>query len=150
MGGIKAELQHKILELIAKLSKLEYYALEAFKNEPEILHEFQFNKVNALYQYKLGFFVDAFIIHSLANAEYNAALTAVGMPATLLTEIRTLIEAAAGLEISHEKFKRIRIMRTRLRIKDMNELYDFYEKVKLAAQIIYADKPIEAELFEIK
>jgi hypothetical protein len=38
-------------------------------------------------------------------------------------------------------------MRTRLRIKDMNALYDFYEKVRLAAQIIYADKPEVAGVF---
>jgi len=147
MASINDDLKRKVTETIAKLSKLEYYALEAFKDDTEILHEFQFNKVNSLYQYKVSFIIDAFIIHSLASEEYNVALTAVGMPATLLTEIRALLFEVGALELNHEKFKRIRIMRTRLRIKDMNELFDFYEKVRLAALIIYADKPEVAGVF---
>jgi hypothetical protein len=147
MASVKSDLQQKVLEVIAHLSKLEYYALDAFKNDPEILHEFQFNKVNSLYQYKVSFIIDGFVIQSLAYNEYNAPLTAVGMPATLLIQLTNLLQEAATLEISHEKFKRIRIMRTRLRIKDMNALYDFYEKVRLAAQIIYADKPEVAGVF---
>jgi hypothetical protein len=147
MASVKSDLQQKVLEVIAHLSKLEYYALDAFKNDPEILHEFQFNKVNSLYQYKVSFIIDGFVIQSLAYNEYNAPLTAVGMPATLLIQLTNLLQEAATLEISHEKFKRIRIMRTRLRIKDMNELFDFYEKVRLAALIIYADKPEVAGVF---
>jgi hypothetical protein len=51
------------------------------------------------------------------------------------------------MELTHEKFKRTRIKRTRLRIKDMNQLFDYYDNVRKAAQVIYSDNPIEAELF---
>jgi hypothetical protein len=41
------------------------------------------------------------------------------------------------------------VMCTPLRAKDLNQLYDFYKKVRLAAIIIYADIPICIALFEM-
>jgi hypothetical protein len=148
MRIIKGDLDQKVIELIAKVNEVEFYALKAFKDDTEVLHEFQFNKVNRTEQYSFNFIAGVFTIYSFAGNEYNAELTSAGMPPTLLTELRALGEAVIRLEFDHEKFKRIRIRRTRLRIKDMNQLFDYRDAVRKAAQIIYADKPEISGMFD--
>jgi hypothetical protein len=147
---IKGNLDLKVSELTAKVNEVEFYALKAFKDEPGILHEFQFNKVNRPDQYSKDFIINVYVIHLIAQQDYLAELTTAGMPPSLLTELDTIKSEVSQLELEHEKFKRTRIKRTRLRIKDMNELFDYYDTVRRAAQIIFVDNPIEAELFVIK
>ena len=149
MADIKDSLDKKVIELIAKVSELEFYVLKAFKDEPEVLHEFQFNKVNRLDQYSKDFIINVYLIQLIAQQDYLAELTTAGMPPTLLTELDTIKGEVAQMELAHEKFKRTRIKRTRLRIKDMNQLFDYYDTVRKAAQVIYTDNPIDAELFVI-
>ena len=150
MAGIKEKRDKKVLEMIAKVSEVEFYAIKAFYEEPEVLHEFQFNKVSRLDQYSLNFIIDISTIRSLATDDYNTELTNAGMPPTLLPQIEVLFDELTAMEMYHEKFKRIRIKRTRLRIKDMNELYVQTFAVSTAASVIFASKPETAGMFVIK
>jgi hypothetical protein len=83
----------------------------------------------------------------LAETDYNAELLAAGMPPAAPSELDTATEETAAFEIAHEKFKRTRIQRTRIRIKEMNQLFAINEEVRNAAQVIFADKPEVAGLW---
>ena len=147
MAGYKVALDNKITELIDKISVIEFYAEKAFKDDTEVLYEFQFNKVNRLAQYNVNFIINAHVIKLLAEDDYNAELLAAGMPPTAVTELDIVVGEAGACEIQHEKFKRTRIKRTRIRIKEMNKLFDMTEAVRKAANIIFAKKPEVAGLF---
>jgi len=148
MAGYREQLDKKITALIAKINIIEIFANIAFQAEPEVLYEFQFNRVNRPDQYNLNFIVNANVIKMLADVTYNAELTAAGMPPTAITDLENAVDEAASHEMYHEFFKRIRIQRTRIRIKEMNLLFDMTERVRKAALVIYADKPDDARLFQ--
>jgi len=147
MAGIMVKLNQHVVTLITHINALEFYAKRAFKDEPEILYEFQFNKVNRFEQYSLKFIVKVYVIMSLAEVDYNAELLAAGMPPNTLTDLETVLEEVTNHEIYHEKFKSIRIRRTRERIKEMNQLYEINEEVRQAAQVIFFSQPEVAGLF---
>lgn len=147
MAGYKVKLEKKVSELVSKISVIEFFATQAFENEPEVLYEFQFNKVNRPDQYNLGFIINAHVIKALADDDYNGELLVAGMQPTALTELEATLDETTSLEILHEKFKRTRIKHARIRVKEMNRLFDITDAVRKAANVIYVEKPETKRLF---
>jgi hypothetical protein len=145
--GIAEDLKKAVEKLIACVADVEYYANKAFENDKEVLYEFAFQKVQRPEQYNLNFIINCMVIRMIAEDDYEVELQAAGMPPTLPDDLGSRIEDAAGHEVNHEKFKRTRIKRTRLRIKAYNEIYKTAEAVYNAAQVMYRENPTVSNLF---
>ncbi len=112
-----------------------------------MLYEFGLAKVQRPEQYNLEFIVNSAVIRMLAEDDYETELQAAGMPPSLPNDLNSLISETAALEVSHEKFKRTRIKRTRLRIKAYNDIFKTAEAVYNAAQVIYRENTTVRDLF---
>jgi len=145
----KNNLDEAVERLIECIIDVEYFAEKAFADDKEVLHEFKFNQVNHPDYYNLQFIINCEVIYRLATEDYNAPLLAANMPPTLTTDLKNCLTETTEQEILHEKFKRTRLQRTRLRIKHYNEIYKMNEDVHNAAQCIYRLNDEVRDLFRL-
>lgn len=127
---------------------LEYYVKKAFANDTRTQKEFGFNLVAQARGRTLNQIMWLEVMKKVAQ-DYTAELTAVDMPASVITNLETAAHNIVQAEIEQEYYKRIRLRLTTQRMKKFNALYKTCKLVNSAAQIVFFDKKEEAGLFEI-
>ena len=149
LEGATAQVKEKTDAVLLQLDSLEYFVKKAFPGKARILHEFGFEKMrNANTSGTARFTVNAFTMLKLIP-DYEAALLAAGMPASLSSDLETATNQLAESEVEQEYHKRLRLRATGQRIDLFNELYEIYRLVNKAAHIIYRHSPAHAGLFDI-
>ncbi|MGE0634893.1 MAG: hypothetical protein AB7G44_13025 [Bacteroidia bacterium] len=127
---------------------LEYYVKKAFRDEPRTQKEFGFNLIKQARARTLNQIMWMEVMRKIAQ-DYTAELTAVDMPASVISNLETAAHNIVQAEIEQEYYKRIRLRLTTQRMKKFNALYATCKLVNSAAQIVFFDKKEEAGLFEI-
>lgn len=129
-------------------SDLEYYVKKAFINEPRTRKEFGFNLITQARARTLNQIMWLEVMKKIAQ-DYTAELTAVDMPAAIITNLETVAHNIVQAEIQQEYYKRLRLRLTTQRIKKFNALYAICKQVNSAAKNVFYNQKEEAGLFEI-
>jgi hypothetical protein len=129
-------------------SELEHYVKKAFPNKKRKAEEFGFTERKKARATQLNQYMWLIVMKKIAE-DYSAELAAVGMPATLLTNLSTKTQTILEKETQQEYFKHLRIRYSSQRIEKLNKLYTFCSNVNKAAQIVFSNEPAERGLFII-
>lgn len=127
---------------------LEYYVKKAFPNNRRIVKEFAFEKRSGLRARTLNLISWLMVMKKVAD-DYSTELSAVSMPASVLTNLVNAGNNIANKEIEQEYFKRKRLRFTRERMEKFNRLYAICCDVHDAAQSVFRKDAARLGQFEI-
>lgn len=128
---------------------IEYYTKIAFPDDEEVYREFGFHKTRREREREvLKMIINLFTMLRVAG-DYQAELSAAGMPPAVMPNFQTQAENLAQAEIEQEYAKRLRIREFRKRVRQYNTLYKTYDRVRAASKAIYRSDPETLQLFEI-
>ncbi len=115
---------------------LQYYVEKAYPDNLRIMQEFGFTERQKARNHSIGSLMWFSVIQEIA-LDYTTELNAVGMPASILTDLTLASDDLIEKEIKQEVYKRKIIRLQRQRIEKVNKLYGYYQRVHRAAQVIF-------------
>jgi hypothetical protein len=129
------------------LQLLDYYLPKAYPDMKGIRDEFGLTKILTP-DYKRGIrqVVLGFALLEVANKR-SAVLLAAGLPPTWLTDMENLCNDYAGAELKAEFQKLQTIAGTNNRIRQFNLLFKLHRQVAKAADVIFMNNKVRADLY---
>ena len=112
------------------------------------MNEFGFTKTKQARARTLNLIAWLFVMKKVAD-DYNAQLTAVGMPASVITNLENAADNLGNKEIAQEYYKRVRLRLTGQRIEKYNSLFANCKQVDQAAESVFRNDKERRRLFAI-
>lgn len=122
--------------------KTMYYVKSAFPNNKRIWDEFGENDYESMRENQSKYAQFFNRLHGKV-AQYNAELTAAGMPGTLAPEIKDATNAFTSENQLQDEMIRTTQDATRDRNNQYNATFEFWQKVNRASKVIFEDDPIK-------
>lgn len=126
---------------------LDYYLPKAYPDMDGMREEFGLNKIltrdyqRGVRQVVLGYAI------LIVTDERQALLTAAGLPATWQADTMLLLEKYGELEVLYERQKLKTTTGSNERVRQYNRLFKIHRQIAKAADVIYANDKVVAELF---
>jgi len=131
------------------LDDLKYYVQKAYGADSPQLRTLHFGHPSNLKREPSRLVVKLLVAHDLAQ-QWQADLTAAGMPAALLNDLQARADELLNAEKEQELFKRQRVLRTAQRIHALNAMWSYVRQVSDAAAIIFRDREELRGLFVVR
>ncbi len=128
---------------------LKYYVEKAFPGNLYIAREFGFTERTKVRSKTFNTLMWFAVMPEIADY-YMAELTAVSMPASIITDLNNAIADLANKEKAQEIYKRVIIRLQGQRVEQHNKLYAMDVRVNRAAHVIYRNEEEKRALFNLK
>lgn len=142
----------KVLRLQASnaYKRLLYFVHEAFGDGKSVDNVFgrpRYKKASRAEKEMISLLTQA--VTAARSEQFNAGLTAKGMPEDLLTELEDLAGQLTETDNEQEMLKKQQLLVTDERIKLYNSIWDKLVKINTAAKILFPDDPARLAIYQL-
>lgn len=129
-----------------KYAEVKFFAQKAFKENKAVCNEFVFETYAQIYKNKSKLMLKMAVLYETCLS-HQAALTAQGLSAASINEIKSIGEELLRLSTEQNDFKKAKRVSTESRISALNACYSFSKTVMNAARIVYKEDQARKQMF---
>jgi hypothetical protein len=151
LGIHTAHVNTAMKAITLKVKEVKYFANKAFppsasEQNRRVFDKFGFDDYQEVYGSQEGMRVFMKSMFKAAN-QHAAALAAKGFTPTMLAEINTLTDTFIALDATQDSFNTLSPIDTNARVVTHNTTWGFSQRVREAAEVIYAENPLLYNIF---